>query len=403
MREPGVRIAPFPSEIKGAKILVNEVNVMKRMTWGRVTAISLVIGVSLGVLNPLKIAAQEDTSHRVAEGPKFKVDPFWPKPLPDRWVFGELGGVCLDAQDHVFILSRGDLWPKEALIAQPAPPVIEFDPDGNVVNSWGDRAKMPKTLHGCFVDYQGNIWIAGRFDGIVQKYTHDGSKMLLQIGTKGKFDSADGTDSQLSGTPSYAMNSSHELLNSPTDIAVDPTNGDVYISDGYANRRVVVFDREGHYLRQWGRQGSLAEIESGVGGVFLNMVHCVVIGNDGLVYVCDRQGDRIEVFSKMGEYKSSMIVVGSWGAPPHSLPGGTCDLAFSADQAQKFAYVADCTNDQVHILDRATGVTLSNFGRPGQAAGDISSPHGIAVDSKGNIYIVGSLNDRRLQKFALLK
>src|ERR1019366_5011189 len=166
---------------------------------------------------------------RTASAPTHKVDPSFPKPLPEKWVFGELGGVCVDAQDHVFVLSRGDLWPKEAAIAIPAPPVIEFDPDGKVVNSWGDRNKLPKQLHGCSIDYQGNIWIAGRFDSIVQKWSHDGSKMLLQIGTKGKFDSADFTDSTIiSGTASRAMNSSHENMNSPTDVAVDPTNGDVY-------------------------------------------------------------------------------------------------------------------------------------------------------------------------------
>jgi DNA-binding beta-propeller fold protein YncE len=336
------------------------------------------------------------------KGPQFKVDPFWPKPLPEKWVFGELGGVCTDAHDHIYVLSRGNLWTKEANIATPAPPVIEFDPDGNVVGSWGDRAKMPKQLHGCFIDYQGNVWIAGRLDGIVQKYAHNG-KLLLQIGVKGKFDSADFTDSQDDGTPSYAMNSSHELLNSPTDVAVDPSNGDVYIADGYGNRRVVVFDSKGHYLRQWGRQGSMAEVDAGVGGIFLKMVHCVVAGNDNLLYVCDRSGDRIEIFDKKGGYKRSIVVVGSWGARPHTGPGGTCDLAFSPDHEQKYAYIADCTNDQVHIVDRATGVTLSNFGRPGQGAGYISSPHGIATDSKGNIYLVGSLNDRRLQKFELVK
>lgn len=346
------------------------------------------------------VFAQGETD--VQKGPHFKVDPFWPQPLPDKWVFGELGGVCVDAHDHVFVLSRGNLWPKEANIATPAPPVIEFDPEGKVVNSFGDRAKMPKQLHGCFVDYQGNIWIAGRLDGIVQKYSHDG-KLLLQIGVKGKFDSADFTDSQEGETPSDAMNSSHELLNSPTDVAVDKSNGDIYIADGYGNRRVVVFDKDGHYLRQWGRQGSMAEVDAGVGGVFLKMVHCVVMGNDNLLYVCDRSGDRIEIFDRAGGYKRSIVVVGSWGARPHTGPGGTCDIAFSPDPEQKYAYIADCTNDQVHIVDRATGVTLSSFGRPGQGAGQISSPHGIATDSKGNIYLVGSLNDRRLQKFELVK
>jgi hypothetical protein len=340
------------------------------------------------------------------EGPRFKVDPFWPKPLPNRWVFGELGAVCTDKQDHVFVMSRGNLWPKEAesvgFIANPAPAVVEFDADGNVVNSWGQREMLPNQLHGCFIDSQGNFWTAGYKDGIIQEYTHDGSKMLLQIGTKGKFDSADGTDSTLPGG-SAAMNSSRESFNSPTGIAVDSTNGDVYVSDGYGNRRIAVFDRSGHFLRQWGRQGTLADENAGAGGVFLKIVHCVLIGNDGFVYVCDRNGDRIEVFDKMGDYKRSIASVSSWGTPRYTGPGGTCDLAFSPDATQKYLYISDCTNDEVHIVDRVTGATLSSFGRAGQAAGDISSPHNLATDSKGNIYVAGSLNDRRVQKFVLVK
>ena len=194
----------------------------------------------LSVGNPPKMRAQD----QAGSGLKFKVDPFWPKPLPDRWVFGEIGGVCVDAQDHLFALTRGNMWPKEPAIAKQAPAVIDFDPDGNVLNSWGNRAVMANEVHGCSFDTHGNIWIAGNNDGIVQEYPHDGSKMLLQIGTKGKFDTTDGTNSIGGGLPAIAMNSSHELLNDPTDVAVDPTNDNVYISDGYGNRRVVVFNRE---------------------------------------------------------------------------------------------------------------------------------------------------------------
>jgi len=386
---------------------------MKSPTWVRVTAMTGVFGLGLGILGSFVNEVTAQTGHQTVDAPKFEVDPFWPKPLPDNWVTGEIGGVCVDAQDHVFILNRAELYPKEKMIAKVGPPVIEFDPDGNVVHAWGDRALMPKSLHGCFVDNRGNVWIAGNHDGIVQEYTHDGSKMLLQIGTKGKFDSADGSDSGLSEI--WATNSSHVSLNSPAGVTVDPTNGDVYIADGYQNRRVVVFDHEGHFLRQWGRQGTVAEVDAGVGGVFLQVVHCVVIGNDGLVYVCDRNGNRLQVFDKMGNFQRNMLVefskvsqripqegnalLGYTGG----TPGTACWLAFSPDVAQRFAYVADCTDDEVRILDRATGQALSKFGRSGHQAGQMASVHTMAVDSKGNIYTAETQYGRRVQKFRLVR
>jgi DNA-binding beta-propeller fold protein YncE len=358
---------------------------LKNIAWAPATAMTAVFSLSLGIWGSLpELKAQ--SGQQDVDIPKFQVDPFWPKPLPDRWVTTEVGSVCVDPQDHVFIVTRGDLLPKEKPIAKAAPPVIEFDPEGNVVNSWGNRDLMAKVPHGCFVDYQGNFWTAGNHDGIVQKYTHDGSKMLLQIGTRGKFDSADGSDTRISDV--YAMNSSHELLNSPTQVAVDPMNGDVYVADGYGNRRVVVFDREGHYLRQWGRQGTLAEVDSGVGGVFLKVVHCVVIGNDGLVYVCDRFGNRIEIFDKMGNFQRNILVESKTARLGGT--GAACWIGFSPDPAQKFMYVGNCADDEIRILDRATGRALSSFGRPGNQAGELMDPHSIAVDSKGNI-IVGEV------------
>src|SRR2546422_187128 len=143
--------------------------------------------------------------------------------------------------------------------------------------------------------------LAGNGDGFIQKYSRDG-KLLLQIGVKGKVDSADGK------VKSRFLNASPVAFYSPTLVAVDPENGEVFVSDGYGNKRVAVFDKTGKFLRQWGRQGTTAEATAGVGGVFVDIVHCVVLGNDGLVYVCDRNRDRIQVFDKIAAFKRNIPV-----------------------------------------------------------------------------------------------
>jgi hypothetical protein len=374
---------------------------MKSRRWAHVAAMTAVFSLSLGIWSLLPNGVRAQSGHQAVDAPKFEVDPFWPKPLPDRWVFGQMGGDCVDAQDHVFTVNRGNLTPGEEKMATAAPPVTEFDPDGKLVNSWGNRDLLPagagqnSGLHGCFVDYQGNVWIGGNADGIVQKYSHDGSKMLLQIGTKKKFDTSDGT---ITGAP---MNSSHTLLNLPAGVAVDDTNGDVYVADGYGNRRVVVFDSSGHYLRQWGRQGTVAEVNAGVGGVFLEVVHCVVIGTDGLVYVCDRQGGRIEVFDKMGNFKRNIHIEKVTARLTGVDADSACWAGFSPDPAQKFMYVGDCATE-IRVLDRATGNALSSFGRPGYQAGEFGTTHFLAVDSKGNI-IVSDTQGRKIQMWRLVR
>ncbi len=322
-------------------------------------------------------------SAQAAEAPQFKYDPTWPKPLPEGWVLGAVGSVCVDARDHVFVLTRGAPAPKERNLATPAPAVMEFDDAGNIVNSWGNRDLMAKTAHGCFIDKDGNFWTAGNNDGMVQKYTHDGSKMLLQIGTKGVMDSADGTDT------GRGLNASRTSLFKPSQVAIDPGNGEIFVSDGYGNKRVVVFDREGHYLRQWGRQATQAETDAGLAGVFLGPVHCVHIGNDGLVYVCDRQGDRIEVFDKQGNFKRNIVIHTPTAHRTNSenAVGSAGAIGFSPDAAQTFMYVANGSDNVIHILNRATGEVIGKFGRPGNQPGDLTDPHSIAVNSKGDLVI----------------
>jgi DNA-binding beta-propeller fold protein YncE len=330
--------------------------------------------------------------------PTFEVDPYWPKPLPGDWVTGQLGGVCVDARDHVFILNRQNWEEKEAEIGTPAPLVIEFDPEGNVVNSFGDAKILPKLLHGCFIDYENNIWLAGSGDGIIQKYTHDGGKLLLQIGTRGVVDSSDAT---LDGR---ALNASHTGFFKPAGIAVDPANGDIYVADGYGNSRVAVFDRNGQFLRQWGRQATTAEAEAGAGGAFIETVHCVMIDNAGLVYVCDKQGARVQVFDKMGNFQRNFLVT---PRPhfPNAHPGDSGSwvswMGFSPDAAQRFLYVLDEWRDQIQIFDRETGQLLGTFGRRGHQLGEFTHCHTMAVDSKGNIYVAESGYGRRIQKFRI--
>jgi hypothetical protein len=356
--------------------------------------------------------------------PQFRVDATWPKPLPNDpatgkpWVTGEVAGTCVDARDHVFIVTRGNLVNNEVQKAVAAPPVIEFDQEGNVVNAWGDRNVLPHGIHGCFVDYQDNLWIAGNGDGVVQKWKHDGSALLLQIGTHDVCDSPGDPTANPPVPPGTCgsfgqTGDSHTLLNQPADMFVDPDRdpvtgqrGSVYIADGYGNHRVVVFDAQGHYLRQWGGVAGQVvnpltdfpgKFASGGGG----HPHCAVIGNDNLVYVCDRADDRIEVFTKTGELKRIIAVVPGTGETttnPQHIIGSAWDFDFSKDAFQTFMFEADGGNEQMHVMDRTAGAILASFGQPGHQAGQFTYLHTIARDSKGNLFTGETINGRRVQK-----
>jgi sugar lactone lactonase YvrE len=323
--------------------------------------------------------------------PHYEADLAWPKPLPDHWITGGLGGLCVDANDHVLILNRQDVLPNELDTGYLAPPLIEFDPDGNVVHSWGDPKLLDARLHSCHFDKDNNVWIAAAPSGMVQKYTHDGAKLLQQIGTKGVYDTSDGT---AKGTP---LNSDAARFHMPSSIFVDRGNGDVYIADGEgtnSNRRIAVMDRDGKFLRQWKPEG-------------MQSVHCLTMGNDGLVYVCNRQNARIQIYDKMGELKRTIDV--PW--KPFTTPadgqikpfgGATVAIDFSPDPEQKYMFVINQNNSQIEMIERATGKKLGSFGHAGRYAGDLDQPHGIAVDSKGNVY-VDENRGRRVHKFKIVQ
>lgn len=358
------------------------------------------LAVALWIFCPLLLKSQ-------VKPPKFEVDPYWPKPLPNLWITGEIGGVCVDAHDHVFILNRRNLTDSELDAGYNAPPVIEFDPAGNVINSWGDP-NVFGTGSGCFVDNENNVWLAFNQDGIVQKWTHDGSKLLLQIGEKGLVDSTEGTIRGQSdgGMP---LNSSHTRLFRPSGLAVDTSSGDIYISDGEepGTHRVAVFDRKGNFVRQWGLQRTEAEV--GDARASVKIVDCVAIGNDGLVYACDERGDRIQIFDKMGNFKKTILVPYEQrsqyqpgiGHMPRTS-GTAVGAAFSPDRAQRLMYIINEDNEQVHILDHAVGQFLGSFGRVGHQVGEFTHAHYLAVDSKGDIYVGEVEWGRRIQKFTIV-
>jgi len=341
-------------------------------------------------------AALASASVQAQTAPKFEVDATWPKPLPEGWITGQLGGVCIDGRDNVIVVNRGDITAEEAENATGAPPVIIFDPQGNVVGAFGDPKVVPKSIHGCFVDGAGNIWVGGNSDAMVQKYSRDG-KLLLQIGGKEAFDSADGT------AKGKGLNAAPDKLYLPSGIAVEAGTGEIFVSDGYGNRRVAVFDRNGKFLRQWGRQGTPDEAMSGTPAVFSQIVHCITMSNAGLVYVCDRQGDRVQVFDRNGNFQRNIWITPSG---PTALPdkrGTAWWVGFSPDREQKYMYVMNGGKERVEILDHASGKILGSFGRPGHQAGNFTHGHTLAVDSKGNIYVAETDWGRRVQKFKIVE
>lgn len=268
-------------------------------------------------------------------------------------------------------------------------------------------AVLPHNTHGCFVDYEDNVWVGGNADGIVQKWSHDGRKMLLQVGTKGV---CDAPPYPTCGAPGH--NTSRTLLNAAAEVAVDPNpdpvtgeRGSIYIADGYGNHRVVVFSRTGQYLRQWGTAGTGPGQFYSTGG---GHPHCVALGPDNLVYACDRQGNRIQVFDRLGRLTRVISVV-----PPGASTSGdvkversVSDIAFSRDREQRYIYVAyygcGCASPEggrIYILARESGAIVGSIGGPGPAGGEFLSLHSIGVDSKGNIYIGESPNGQRAQRF----
>ena len=244
------------------------------------------------------------------DAPTFRPDPFWPKALPDNWILGQVAGIATDRNDHIWIVQRpGTLLDDEkgAMQSPPAtkcckaaPPIMEFDADGNLLRSWGGPGQgydWPKREHGMFVDSAGNVWTAGNGeeDHQVLKFTPDG-KFLMQIGKPG----------------SNGGSNSHTQLGQPAHMVLDEAAGELYVADGYLNRRIVVFDaRTGDYKRHWGAYGTRTPIDEKLPSYspsappsksFGNPVHCVRLSNDGLVYVCDRVNDRIQVFRKDGSF-----------------------------------------------------------------------------------------------------
>ena len=334
--------------------------------------------------------------------PSFEVDPFWPQPLPDGWLLGNVVGVATDSQDNVWIVHR----PNSQRGAEGTPPVIAFDPAGNVVHGWGgpgDGYAWGTQTHGIHVDHRDNVWVgfggglpydltsrATTDNAHVLKFTPEGG-FLLQIGEFGR---------------GAAGSGSTRFLGQPTGIFVDPAADEVYISDGYTNRRIIVFDADtGEYRRHWGAYGNPPDdapqpafTRDGPLPQQFDTPHCVDRAADGRVYVCDRGNRRLQVFEPDGAFVTEALIA----APRRdaTVGGAPWDLAFSRDPAQRLVFVADGGAHAVHVLRRDTLEVAATFGRRGRWAGQFESPHSLAVDSRGNLFVGETLDGRRVQKFA---
>jgi hypothetical protein len=336
------------------------------------------------------------------DAPQFRPSPFWPKPLPGNWILGQVAGLATDRNDHVWIVHRpGSLLddekgaqanPPATKCCTAAPAVMQFDADGNLLRSWGGRGEgydWPRNEHGIFVDNDGNVWLAGngKEDHQILKFTPDG-KFLMQIGKAG----------------STGGSGSHTQLGQPAHMILDEAAGELYVADGYLNRRIVVFDaRTGAYKRHWGAYGTRTPTDEKLppysptaprSQSFGSPVHCVRLSNDGLIYVCDRVNDRIQVFRKDGTFVKELRV------DEQTLANGSVwDLVLSSDPQQRFIFMADGANGQISVLAREDGRVLSQWGRHGRQPGQFKWVHNIAIDSKGNLYTAEVGFGRRVQKF----
>ena len=346
----------------------------------------------------------EATRARDAGGdvPTFTVDPSWPLEMPDKWIMGAVTAVFVDAQDHVWVTHLPEtLTPEEISAVQdpplgtccvPAPVVIEFDAQGNVVQGWGnpatqDISEFPRNAHGLFIDHNDFVWIGTFRHHRVMKFTRSG-ELVMQIG---EYEVTGGSNDE-------------SLLGGPSGIWVDPSTNEVFISDGYSNRRVIVFDGEtGAYLRHWGAYGERPDDTyrsnrdpAGPAPRQFSTPHGLIGSNDGLIYVADRRGNRIQVFQQSGDFVTEKII-----APETRSSGSAFVVGLSPDADQEWLYLADGTNHKVWVLRRSDLEVVGEFGRGGRQVGQFLRPHGMSVDSQGNIYVGEASTGRRVQKFTV--
>jgi DNA-binding beta-propeller fold protein YncE len=361
--------------------------------------------VALSVISLVGCMSTAPETRQAREVPRFEVDPSWPK-LPPQWVFGQVSSVSIDERGHAWILQRPRTVRTDQK-AKAAPPVMEFDAAGNFVQGWGGPGAgydWPEIEHGIYVDPKGYVWIGGngKTDHHLLKFTKAG-KFVMQIGRKG----------------ASKGNADTQNVNMAADTFIYTKTNELFVADGYGNRRIIVFDADtGAFKRMWGAFGKEpadklppapkvpeesripAKEETGPGpDQFQNPVHGVRVSNDGLVYVSDRGGKRVQVFTLEGKFVDQ-VFIDRWCEAPHCGNGQTvASTALSHDPEQRFLYVASRSPARIWILDRKTLQPLDSFGRPGVAPGEFYVIHQMEVDSQGNLYVTEVQDGKRAQKF----
>ena len=311
--------------------------------------------------------------------PRFALDPSFPQ-MPAGKVFGDVSSVTADSRNHIWVIHRPRTVTGDR--TNVLPPVVEFDESGKFVKAWGGPAagyEWPEREHGIFVDASGDVWVSGnngyaapgaapppgKSDDMLLKFTGAG-KLITQFGHAG----------------ASKGDADNENVKQAADMQV--FKGELFVADGYGNHRVVVLDaKSGKFKRAWQASGSTP----------YEIVHAIDVSNDGLVYVADRQHQRVQVFTTAGAFTQEQKVGGE-----NNQMQGAAGLAFSPDRAQQFLYVADLGNNEINILDRRSLKVVGKFGKGGTAPGEFNVLHEIAADSKGNIY-TAETRSRRVQKF----